>query len=63
MRYIVSSALAGLAAVAAGAAQANIDIPVTYLRAEQVTPPVLSNLDANLQDLGNAGGGPRWPTI
>lgn len=54
MRLIFSGALA-LGLTAAGTAQANIDIPVTYLRAEQVAPPVLSNLDPDPDDLGIAG--------
>lgn len=53
MRYIISGALAlGLAATAA---EADLDIPVTYLRAEQPAPPVLSNLDPDPEDLGIAG--------
>jgi ABC transporter substrate binding protein (PQQ-dependent alcohol dehydrogenase system) len=54
MRHIFSGTLA-LGLAVAGGAQANIDIPVTYLRAEQVAPPVLSNLDPDPEDLGIAG--------
>ena len=55
MHIRIAGALAGLAALAASTALANIDIPVTYLRAEQVAPPVLSNLDPDPEDLGIAG--------
>lgn len=54
MRHIFSGALA-LGLAAAGAARADLDIPVTYLRAEQVAPPILSNLDPDPVDLGIAG--------
>jgi ABC transporter substrate binding protein (PQQ-dependent alcohol dehydrogenase system) len=49
----------GLAAIAIAAwpaiAIAQIDIPITYLRAEVERPPVLSNLDPVPDDLGLAG--------
>ncbi|WP_254050180.1 ABC transporter substrate-binding protein [Limimaricola cinnabarinus] len=39
----------------AGAAQAAIEVPVTWLRQEVAHPPVLSNLDEIPQDEGRAG--------
>ncbi len=39
----------------AGAAQAGIEVPVTWLRAEVVRPPVRSNLDTWPEDEGRAG--------
>lgn len=49
-------ALSALAlTLCAGPAAAQIDIPITYLRAEVERPPVLSNLDPVPEDLGLAG--------
>ncbi len=43
------------ALMAAGAARADLDVPILYLRQEVERPPVLSNLDPVPEDLGLAG--------
>ncbi|MEY4981785.1 MAG: hypothetical protein RIR62_51 [Pseudomonadota bacterium] len=53
MRKLLITAV--LVASGAGAAQAELPVPIAYLRAEVDLPPVLSNLDPVPEDLGIAG--------
>ncbi|MDK1385696.1 hypothetical protein ILFOPFJJ_03715 [Ensifer psoraleae] len=55
IRRTMSACLLAAHLSAAGVAQAEITVAVTYLRQEQKAPPVLSNLDPVPADLGIAG--------
>ncbi|MCZ4094231.1 ABC transporter substrate-binding protein [Sinorhizobium psoraleae] len=55
IRRTMSACLLAAHLSAAGPAQAEITVAVTYLRQEQKAPPVLSNLDPVPADLGIAG--------